>query len=133
VILLDTHVLVWYTKGLDTLGVRARQLADEALSRNELVVSAITFWEVERLIRRGRLDLMQSTTAWRQTLLDQGLIEMPITGDVGIMAAALPDFHRDPADRFITATALHYSAQLVTADDRILDWTGTLLRHDARR
>jgi PIN domain nuclease of toxin-antitoxin system len=68
VILLDTHVLVWYTKGLDTLGVRARQLADEALSRNELVVSAITFWEVERLIRRGRLDLMQSTTAWRQTL-----------------------------------------------------------------
>jgi PIN domain nuclease of toxin-antitoxin system len=133
VILLDTHVLVWYTKGLDTLGVRARQLADEALSRNELVVSAITFWEVERLIRRGRLDLMQSTTAWRQTLLDQGLIEMPIAGDVGIMAAALPDFHRDPADRFITATALHYSAQLVTADDRILDWTGTLLRHDARR
>jgi PIN domain nuclease of toxin-antitoxin system len=133
VILLDTHVLVWYTKGLDTLGVRARQLADEALSRNELVVSAITFWEVEMLIRRGRLDLMQSTTAWRQTLLDQGLIEMPIAGDVGIMAAALPDFHRDPADRFITATALHYSAQLVTADDRILDWTGTLLRHDARR
>lgn len=132
-ILLDTHVLLWYTKGLDTLGVRARQLADEALSRNELVASAITFWEVEMLIRRGRLDLMQSTTAWRQTLLDQGLMEVPIAGDVGIMAAALPDFHRDPADRFITATALQHSAQLVTADDRILGWTGALLRHNARR
>lgn len=132
-ILLDTHVLLWHTKGLETLGVRARQLADEALSRNDLVVSAITFWEVEMLIRGGRLDLMQSTTAWRQTLLDQGLIEMPIAGDVGIMAADLTDFHRDPADRFITATALHYSAQLVTADDRILGWTGALLRHDARR
>ena len=132
-ILLDTHVLVWYTKGLDTLGVETRQLADDALSRNELVVSAITFWEVEMLIRRGRLDLMQSTTAWRQTLLDQGLIEMPVAGDIGIMAAALSDFHRDPADRLITATALQYSTQLVTADDRILGWTGALLRHDARR
>ena len=55
------------------------------------------------LIRRDRLDLMQSTTAWRQTLLDQGLIEMPIAGDIGIMAAALPDFHRDPA------RPIHYS------------------------
>jgi PIN domain nuclease of toxin-antitoxin system len=133
VILLDTHVLLWHTKGLDTLGVRARQLADEALSQNELVVSAITFWEVEMLIQRGRLDLMQSTAAWRQMLLDQGLTELPIAGDIGIMAADLPDFHRDPADRFMTATALHYSAQLVTADDRILGWSGALLRHDARQ
>jgi PIN domain nuclease of toxin-antitoxin system len=133
VILLDTHVLLWHTKGLETLGGRARQLADEALRRNDLVVSAITFWEVEMLIRGGRLDLMQSTIAWRQTLLDQGLIAMPIAGDIGIMAADLPDFHRDPADRFITATALRYSAQLVTADDRILGCTGALLWHDARR
>jgi PIN domain nuclease of toxin-antitoxin system len=52
VILLDTHVLLWHTKGLETLGVRAQQLADEALSQNELVVLAITFWEVGRLYRR---------------------------------------------------------------------------------
>ncbi len=132
-ILLDTHVLVWLTKGLDMLGAQARQLADEALGKNELAVSAITFWEVEMLIQRGRIDLMQSTTAWRQTLLDQGLMEMPIAGDLGIRASALSDFHRDPADRFITMTALHYSAQLVTADERILGWPGTLLRHDARQ
>ncbi|ETX02806.1 MAG: twitching motility protein PilT [Candidatus Entotheonella gemina] len=132
-ILLDTHVLVWLTQGLDMLGPQARQLADDALGEDELAVSAITFWEVEMLIQRGRIDLMQSTTAWRQTLLDQGLLEMPIAGDMGIRAAALPDFHRDPADRFITATALHYSAQLVTADERILDWPGALLRYDARQ
>lgn len=132
-ILLDTHVLVWLTKGLDALGAEARQLANNALGQNELAASAITFWEIEMLIQRGRLELMQSTAAWRQTLLDQGLIEVPLAGDIGIMAAALSDFHHDPADRLIAATALYHSAQLVTADKRILGWTGTLLRHNARQ
>jgi len=133
VILLDTHVLVWHTKGLEELGAQAKALADSALVQDELAVSAITFWEVEMLIVRGRLALLQDATAWRQELLDYGLIEIPVAGDIGIMAAALPDFHRDPADRFITATALHYGAQLVTADERMLGWTGPLLRHNARR
>lgn len=131
-ILLDTHVLIWHTKGLDELGAESKALADEALFQDELAVSAITFWEVEMLILRRRLDLMQSTETWRQDLLEQSLMEIPVAGDIGIMAAALPDFHRDPADRLITATALHYGAQLVTADERILGWAGALLRHDAR-
>jgi PIN domain nuclease of toxin-antitoxin system len=59
--------------------------------------------------------------------------EWPLTGEVGIAAATLLDFHPDPADRFITATALLYGATLVTADDRILTWSGTLRRHDARQ
>jgi PIN domain nuclease of toxin-antitoxin system len=131
--LLDTHVLVWYTTGREELGAHAKALADRAFVQDELAVSAITFWEIEMLIMRGRLALMQETTTWRQELLDHGLLEIPVAGDIGIMAATLPDFHRDPADRFITATALHYGAHLVTADERILGWTGTLLRHHARR
>ena len=85
-ILLDTHVLLWYTKGLAELGVSARALADEALSQDRLAVSAITFWEVEMLVVRGRLMLLQSTAIWRQDMLDQSLIELPVTGDLGIMA-----------------------------------------------
>jgi PIN domain nuclease of toxin-antitoxin system len=131
--LLDTHVLVWYTTGREELGAQAKALADRAFGQDELAVSAITFWEIEMLIMRGRLALMHEATAWRQELLDQGLIEIPVAGDIGIRAASLLDFHRDPADRFITATALHYGASLVTADERILGWTGTLLRHNARR
>jgi PIN domain nuclease of toxin-antitoxin system len=52
---------------------------------------------------------------------------------VGIAAAALIDFHPDPAACFIMATALLHGATLVTADDRILAWSGTLRRHDARQ
>lgn len=132
-ILLDTHALVWYTKGLDELGVSARELADEALLRDRLAVAAITFWEVEMLVLRGRLTLLQSTAIWRQDLLDQSLIEIPVSGDLGIAAVALRDFHRDPADRLITATAQRYGAQLITADERILGWAGVLQRHDARQ
>jgi PIN domain nuclease of toxin-antitoxin system len=59
--------------------------------------------------------------------------EWPVTGEVGMAAAALLEFHADPADRFITATALLYGATLVTADDQILAWLGTLQRHNARQ
>ena len=51
-------------------------------------------------------------------------------GEIGIRAATLPDFHADPADRLIVATALE-GHRLVTADRRILDWPGQLSRLDA--
>jgi PIN domain nuclease of toxin-antitoxin system len=108
-------------------------LADAALARDALGVSAITFWETAMLHQRGRVELVQPVEAWRRALLDRGLREWPLTGEVGLAAAALPEFHADPADRFITATALHHGATLVTADDRLLAWSGLLRRHDARQ
>ena len=65
-------------------------------------------------------------------LLDQGLIEIPVDGEIGIRANLLQDFHADPADRIIVATALNVYA-LVTADERILEWPGELNRLDATR
>jgi PIN domain nuclease of toxin-antitoxin system len=133
VILLDTHALIWLTEGQPELGDKARHLADEALANDDLGISAITFWEIAMLHQRGRIQLVQPVEAWRRTLVDRGLREWPLTGEVGIAAAALVDFHPDPADRFITATALLHGATLVTADDRILTWSGTLRRHNARQ
>jgi PIN domain nuclease of toxin-antitoxin system len=127
VILLDTHTLIWLAEGHPQLGDRARHLVDEALAHDELGVSAITFWETAMLHhQRGRIQLMQPVEAWRRVLADHELREWPVTGEVGIAAAALCDFHADPADRFITATALLHGATLVTADDRILAWSGPL-------
>jgi PIN domain nuclease of toxin-antitoxin system len=133
VILLDTHALIWLTEGQPELGDKARHLADEALANDDLGISAITFWKIAMLNQRGRIQLVQPVEAWRRTLVDRGLREWPLTGEVGIAAATLVDFHPDPADRFITATALLHGATLVTADDRILTWSGTLRRHNARQ
>ena len=130
-ILLDTHALIWLTQGNPKFGKKARRLADKALSEDQLGISAISFWEISMLEHRGRISLSQPVTHWRTHLLEHGLVELPITGDVGITAAKLPNFHADPADRLITATALHHNATLLTADERILKWTGTLPRQNA--
>ena len=128
----DTHALVWLWTGESHLGQNARQTIDEALRNGELAVSAMTFWEVDMLRAKGRLDFPEDVTAWRRELIGQGLMEIPVDGDIGIRANALADFHADPADRIIVATAMS-GHRLVTADERILTWTGNLDRLDARQ
>ncbi len=132
-IVLDTHVLVWLAEGDTSLGTRARKLADQALLDDELAVSAISFWEIALLQNRGRLQLVQPLVTWRTRLLSWGLTEIPITGDIGIAANTLAKFHKDPADRLITASAILNGAFILTADKRILQWSGKVRKINARR
>jgi PIN domain nuclease of toxin-antitoxin system len=133
VILLDTHVLVWLDEGSSRLGGKALQLIDRALAEEALVVSAISFWEVAMLVRKGRLALQGEVEVWRRELLAKGVREIPLHGGVAIRAATLRDFHGDPADRLIVSTALEMSAALATADERILAWEKLPGGIDARR
>ena len=80
---------------------------------------------------RDRIAYPGEVSQWRLEMLSQGLIKIPVDGEIGIRASALPEFHPDPADRIIVATALG-GHQLVTADERILSWRGNLSRMDAR-
>ena len=56
-----------------------------------------------------------------------------MTGAIGIEAVSLVDLHGDPADRMIVATARLHGARLVTADHKLLDWSGSISRLDATR
>ena len=132
-VLLDTHALIWVVEGNGRLGRRASRLVDAELQADHLGVASISFWEIAMLVKRGRLTVEPSVDQWRLRVLGLGVEEIPLTGDVAISAVRLPDLHHDPADRFIMATAMATGATLVTADDRILRWPGTLNRHDARR
>lgn len=64
--------------------------------------------------------------------LDKGTGEIALDGAVAAAAVSLAVPYKDPADRFIVATALAKDALLVTADERILAWPGKLRRQDAR-
>ena len=128
--IVDTHALVWLWTGDESLGSSARQMIDAALRDGELAVSAMTFWEVAMLRAKDRLEFPEDVSAWRRELLGQGLIEIPVDGEIGIRANTLAGFHADPADRIIVATSPNRH-QLVTADRRILDWAGDLRRVDA--
>lgn len=80
------------------------------------------------LWQKGRLDLSVSVDIMYKELMQGGLNDIAVTGDIGVRAAALADFHKDPADRLIVATALAGEHQLVTSDRKILDWSGPLRR-----
>ena len=63
-------------------------------------------------------------------LLNGGLIEVAVEGEIAVRADSLRALHGDPADRIIDATALA-GHRLLTADQRILDWSWQLHRLDA--
>ena len=116
--------------GDERLGSRARSEIEQAWQSNALAVSAISFWEVAMLVDKGRIRLAEDARAWRQEHLDQGVVEIPVDGEIGVRAANLTGFHPDPADRLIVATAL-VGHRLVTSDRRILEWPGKLSRLNA--
>ena len=132
-ILLDTHALLWQDQGLPRLGPQARQAADRALREGCLAISAVSFWEAAVLVERGRVELDKPTEVWRRELLQSGLIEVPLDGRIAITAIGLPGLHGDPADLFIAATAIIKEARLITADRRLLNWSGPLECLDARK
>ncbi|EDN69158.1 Toxin of toxin-antitoxin (TA) system [Beggiatoa sp. PS] len=129
---MDTHTLVWLTESNKQLGKQAKSLIHQALNERQLFVSAISFWEVALLCQKQRIYLEILVSDWRHKLLANGLQEIPLTGDIAVLSTQLSDFHADPADRFITATALSYDAMLITADNLILNWNGQLQRHNAK-
>ncbi|MEA3333776.1 MAG: type II toxin-antitoxin system VapC family toxin [Pseudomonadota bacterium] len=131
-ILLDTHVLVWLDEGSNRLGVKARNIIDEALSEERLLVAAISFWEIAMLVEKNRLEIKMDLQNWRRELLEKGLQEIAMHGALGVQAGQLSGFHGDPADRIIVATALSIAATLVTADEKILAWQGLSAKLSAR-
>ena len=130
--LLDTHILLWQRWGDQRLGVQTRDLLQHSLREEEAAVSAISFWEVAMRIQKGQINFDLDLHEWRNTLIRQGLIEIPVDGAIAARAGLLGGIHGDPADRIIVATALG-GHRLVTADQRILGWGGNLDRLDARQ
>ena len=129
--LMDTHVLLWRERGDRRLGTRTREEIDVTLREGNAAVSVISFWEVAIRVQKGQLDFFLDPYAWRLDLMNQGLAEIPLDGNITVRAGLLPDMHGDPCDRLIVATALE-GHELITADERILAWPGSLSRLDAR-
>jgi PIN domain nuclease of toxin-antitoxin system len=131
VIILDTHVALWLTLGSDSLGKRSRRLTQQAAAEKELAISAVSFWEIALLITKRRLRPPDTAKEMRRQILGAGATELPLTGEIAILAGELEGLHADPADRFIAATAVVHDAMLVTADDRLLQWRHSVRRHNA--
>jgi PIN domain nuclease of toxin-antitoxin system len=133
VILLDTHAAIWLANDDSALGGQSRQMILAARAESRLALSAISFWEMALLVSKGRIELRDAPGMLREQLLGSGVTEIPLTGDIGLLAVELEDLHGGPADRFIAATAIAYDATLMTADNRLLRWQSQLRRQNASR
>jgi PIN domain nuclease of toxin-antitoxin system len=132
VILLDTHAAIWILRNDAALGRKARGTAVAALDEGQLAISAISFCEIALLIAKGRLRSLDDPSETRVLMLRTGIQEIPLTGDIAILAVQL-DLHSDPADRFIAATAIDHDATLMTADETLLGWRSKVRRINAER
>jgi PIN domain nuclease of toxin-antitoxin system len=120
-IVLDTHVLVWWVSGTHRLSVRAKRSIDREVKRGPVILSTISVLEIATAVRRERLTLGVSLHVWLADLMTLPELGFePVSVAIAEMAGAMRDaMHGDPADRIIVATAKLIGAKLVTAADRL--------------
>lgn len=121
-LLLDTHVLIWAESSPDRLGPITRdRLLDTA---NRLLVSPVSTLEIARLISLSRLTLRRPLLLWlNEARRHLGFDDAPFDHRIAIHSYDLPgDFHKDPADRMLVATAREQGLTFVTADELILSY-----------
>lgn len=122
-ILLDTHIWVWWVHD-ESLLTPAQREAIWANEEDVIGVSAISCWEVAKLVEYGRLELPCPLEEWFELALSYpGIQILALTPEIAIESTRLPgEFHRDPADQIIVATARVYDCPLVTSDEKILKY-----------
>ncbi len=121
-IVLDTHIWVWWVHGDPALSFSTRALLDSS-EQTGIAVSAISCWEVAKLVERGRLTLpCPVADGLQQALLYPGVRLIELSPRICVECTQLPgEFHRDPADQIIVATARVLDAPLVTVDRKIAE------------
>jgi PIN domain nuclease of toxin-antitoxin system len=119
-IVLDTHIWIWWVSDNQRLRQAQRQaIADNVANR--IGVSVISCWEVAKLVRGGRMQLTIGVSEWLdEALAYPGVELLGFTPEIAVEANNLPgDFHRDPADQILVATARVYQCPLVSSDGSI--------------
>jgi len=116
-LLLDTHIWLWSLREPNRLSRRVQHVLRSG--ENELWLSPVSTWEALTLHAKGRIRLHEDPAVWvsRATANTR---EAPLTHDIVLAAQQLSWAHRDPADRFLAATAQVLGLTLVTADERLL-------------
>jgi PIN domain nuclease of toxin-antitoxin system len=110
----DTHALIWAAEDDPQLSRRAAEIAAQPGN----AISDISLWEVSCLVDRGRVTLRQPLEQWFEEIARR-LVIVPIFPSVALKAYEFTDFHGDPADRLIAATAWVFDLPLITRDRKL--------------
>ena len=122
-ILLDTHIWLWWLLGDGQLSDRERDSLDNLATNRLIAISWVSVWETEMLERKGRIRLEPNFKIWiREATSPDFITLLPADLEVVIAQRELPEnFHQDPADRLISATSILSGYKLATYDSRIIE------------
>lgn len=120
-IVLDTHVWVWWVSHSRELPRPLRRLIDREAAAHPVNVSCVSAWEIAMLAKKGRLQLTMPADDWiAKCEALPGLRFVPADNRIFVRSVSLPEpLHNDPADRIIVSTALQLGAKLITRDDKL--------------
>ena len=122
-ILLDTHVILWSLLCPDELDKSSMRIIEKAQEKDQLFLSSITLWEIAMLKSKKRINIYEPIKEFLDSITNiDGLSIKEISASVAAESVLLNEFHGDPADRIIAATAISSGLVLLTRDKKILSW-----------
>ena len=123
-ILLDTHVILWSLLKPEELNKSIKQTIEEAQEQSQLFLSSISLWEIAMMKNKKRINIYEPLRDFLRAITNiDGLTVLDISADIAAESVILTDnFHGDPADRIIAATAITTGSVLLTRDNKILSW-----------
>jgi PIN domain nuclease of toxin-antitoxin system len=123
-LLVDTHLLLWAASEPEKLSQKARRLLGD--TSHALIFSAASLWEVAIKRGLGRDDFQVEPRILRRSLLDNGYDELAVTSAHAVALDSLPPMHKDPFDRILLAQAQVEGITLVTSDERVARYPGSV-------
>ena len=123
-VLFDTHAFVWLVSDQSELSEEAKRLIRD--SSGALYLSSISALEIGLSVKRGRLSLpVKPHRFLAEGLSQHGIQEIPLTSEIALLSAKLPEFHNDPFDRILIATAQHEGLTLLSKDSKLAEYPDT--------
>lgn len=122
--LVDTQLLLWNVAGSRRLPARVARLFRDG--RHQFFYSAASLWEIAIKAARGRDDFVADAAEIRDTLEESGFEELPVSAQHAVALSRLPAVHGDPFDRMLVAQAMVEPMALITTDERLAAYPGTI-------
>ena len=122
-ILLDTHTWIWSHSATKLLSGNVKKLIEKTQT-DQRAIASISIWEFAMMVTKGRINVKIDPKRWLNNSIDNsGLRVIELTPEIAMESCNLPgDFHKDPADRIIVATARAHNLTILTKDRKIIEY-----------
>ena len=122
-ILLDTHTWIWSHSATWLLSDNVKKLIKKTQT-DKRAIASISIWEFAMMVAKRRINVKIDPRRWLNNAIgNSGLKVIELTPEIAMESCNLPgDFHKDPADQIIVATARTHNLTLLTKDKKIMEY-----------